>query len=176
MDAITTAILEPADVEGHVAEFGCFKGGLTAKLSLACEFVGKRLLVFDSFDGLPEPEPRDAEHQIERPRTFKPGEYSGTWKRSARTLTAMGASSSARLFPAGSTRRFGISARRLRSPSSTWTWRYRRVRSSCDCCRSSCRAASCSCMTPPDAKLQDVFRDEELLAGASSISTRRASD
>jgi hypothetical protein len=31
-------------------------------------------------------------------------------------------------------------------------------------------------MTPPDAKLQDVLRDEELLAGASSISTRRASD
>jgi len=78
MEALTDAILERSHVEGNIAEFGCFKGGSTAKLSLTAARVGKRLLVFDSFQGLPEPEVWDAEHQIERTRVFKRGEYSGT--------------------------------------------------------------------------------------------------
>lgn len=36
------------------------------------------MVVFDSFDGLPEPEPWDAEHQIGRSRVFTRGEYSGS--------------------------------------------------------------------------------------------------
>lgn len=78
MEIVTDAILARRDVEGAVAEFGCFKGGSTAKLSLVCASVQKRLLVFDSFEGLPTPEDWDAEHQIERVRTFKRGEYAGT--------------------------------------------------------------------------------------------------
>src|SRR5258708_2453695 len=78
LDAVTDAILGRRDTPGDIAEFGCFKGASTAKLSLAAAAVGKRLLVFDSFEGLPEPEPWDAEHHIERPRTFRAGEYAGT--------------------------------------------------------------------------------------------------
>jgi O-methyltransferase len=74
---ICQAILDRRVTQGDVAEFGCFKGGSTAKMSIACRDAGKRLLVFDSFEGLPEPEEWDAEHKIERPRTFKRGEYSG---------------------------------------------------------------------------------------------------
>ena len=78
MDAITDAVLARRHVPGVIAEFGCFKGGSTAKLSLVAEHVGKRLVVFDSFEGLPEPEPWDADHEIERPRTFARGQYEGT--------------------------------------------------------------------------------------------------
>jgi O-methyltransferase len=78
LTTITDAILERRDLDGEVAEFGCFKGGSTAKLSLACALVEKELLVFDSFRGLPEPEPWDVDHQIERPRQFTAGEYAGT--------------------------------------------------------------------------------------------------
>jgi O-methyltransferase len=78
LDAITDAILARKGTPGDVAEFGCYKGGSTAKLSLAAASVGKRLVVFDSFEGLPDPEPWDAEHHIERPRTFLAGEYAGT--------------------------------------------------------------------------------------------------
>ena len=39
--------------EGDVAEFGCFRGGSTAILSMACALAGKRLFVFDSFQGVP---------------------------------------------------------------------------------------------------------------------------
>lgn len=44
----------PTGVEGHVAECGCFKGGATAKYSHVCFALGRRLVVFDSFEGLPE--------------------------------------------------------------------------------------------------------------------------
>ena len=44
----------PSNVRGDVAEFGCFKGATTANLSLACSATGRRLIVFDSFQGLPE--------------------------------------------------------------------------------------------------------------------------
>jgi len=72
---IARAILERTELPGDVVELGCFKGGSTARLSLICAKAGKRLLVFDSFEGLPDPEPWDAEHQIGRPRIFRQGEY-----------------------------------------------------------------------------------------------------
>lgn len=51
---IVHAVLEiPRSLEGVVAEFGCYKGAATASLSLACALTGRRLVVFDSFEGLP---------------------------------------------------------------------------------------------------------------------------
>jgi len=41
------------DCEGVLVECGCFQGGSTAKLSLLARTTGRRLLVFDSFAGLP---------------------------------------------------------------------------------------------------------------------------
>lgn len=42
------------DTPGEVIECGCFNGGSTAKLSIVAKLTGRRLLVFDSFEGLPE--------------------------------------------------------------------------------------------------------------------------
>jgi hypothetical protein len=42
-------------VEGVVVECGCWVGGTTANLSLICEVVGRNLIVYDSFEGLPPP-------------------------------------------------------------------------------------------------------------------------
>jgi len=54
--AMALKILEtPPDVPGDIAEFGTWKGGATANLSLVCRIVGRRLMVHDSFEGLPEP-------------------------------------------------------------------------------------------------------------------------
>jgi len=39
--------------EGDVVECGCYAGGSTAKLSIVAKSLGRRLLAFDSFDGLP---------------------------------------------------------------------------------------------------------------------------
>lgn len=41
------------ETEGSVIECGCFSGGSTAKLSIVAKILGKGLVVFDSFEGLP---------------------------------------------------------------------------------------------------------------------------
>jgi hypothetical protein len=53
---IATRLLQvPVEMEGMVAEFGCYKGLSSANLSLVCALTRRRLVVFDSFEGLPEP-------------------------------------------------------------------------------------------------------------------------
>jgi hypothetical protein len=42
------------EIRGDVVECGCWKGGSTASLSLVCELVGRKLVVCDSFQGLPK--------------------------------------------------------------------------------------------------------------------------
>ncbi len=44
----------PSDVPGAILEAGAFHGGSTAKLSLVAKLAGRELLVFDSFEGMPE--------------------------------------------------------------------------------------------------------------------------
>ncbi len=76
------AILKiPASTKGAVVEAGCFKGGSTASLSLVCALTGRRLIVFDSFCGLPEPEPDDKVHHcphINKTPVYTKGAYAGS--------------------------------------------------------------------------------------------------
>lgn len=58
--AMAAKLLEiPPSVEGVVVECGCFQGGSTVNLSLLCKIVGRKLIVYDSFEGLPPPTPGD---------------------------------------------------------------------------------------------------------------------
>jgi O-methyltransferase len=58
--AMANKLLEiPPEVEGAVVECGCWYGGSTANLSLICDIVGRDLIVYDSFEGLPPPEKGD---------------------------------------------------------------------------------------------------------------------
>src|SRR6266540_3018626 len=75
---VAAAVIERRDQPGHVIELGAYKGSSAAKLSSACRLAGKRLWVFDSFEGLPEPAMDDAEHQIEGRRCFTRGDYAGS--------------------------------------------------------------------------------------------------
>ena len=43
----------PPAVEGVIVEAGCFRGGSTAKFSMVASILGRDLVVFDSFEGLP---------------------------------------------------------------------------------------------------------------------------
>lgn len=68
--------LEP---DGDLVECGCYQGGSTAKLSLLAEAVGRRLLVFDSFAGLPQAsggESRDYDVRLSRKPRWDSGRYS----------------------------------------------------------------------------------------------------
>ena len=42
------------DAEGAIVECGCFNGGSTAKLSVLAKITGREMVVFDSFEGLPQ--------------------------------------------------------------------------------------------------------------------------
>jgi O-methyltransferase len=75
---IQAIISLPRRVNGVVVEAGCYKGGSTAKFSLAADIAGKDLVVFDSFQGIPannEPRGRDI---VGGPPRFKQGQYCGT--------------------------------------------------------------------------------------------------
>lgn len=68
----------PTKTKGDVVECGCWKGGSTINLSIICEITGRRLHVYDSFEGLPQPKKGDPIAQ----KTFKdgwlPGVFGGT--------------------------------------------------------------------------------------------------
>ncbi len=54
---LATEILSlPAAITGDVIECGCWKGASTAALSLVCGLTGRKLIVCDSFAGLPNDE------------------------------------------------------------------------------------------------------------------------
>jgi len=78
LDFIRTILNIPPEREGVVVEAGCFKGSSTAKFSLAAGIVGRILVVFDSFEGIPENyEPHDKDI-FGRNVGFKKGDYYGT--------------------------------------------------------------------------------------------------
>ncbi|MBV9302341.1 MAG: class I SAM-dependent methyltransferase [Acidobacteriaceae bacterium] len=68
----------PPEVPGVIVEAGCCKGGSTAKLSLAAALAGRELVVFDSFEGIPDnSEPHDKNIWGGEVK-FAEGDYAGT--------------------------------------------------------------------------------------------------
>lgn len=78
MTRIVREIFDVADdLPGCIVEAGAFKGGSTAKLSIAAAEAGRRLVVFDSFEGIPDnDEPHDTTI-FGDPARFEPGSYAG---------------------------------------------------------------------------------------------------
>ncbi len=64
----------PSETPGAVVECGAFLGGSTAKLSLAASLSGRKLIVCDSFEGLPQVGTVD--HMEQKP-DFVTGAYQG---------------------------------------------------------------------------------------------------
>ena len=69
--------------EGDLVECGCYTGGSTAKLSIVAALTGRRLLAFDSFEGLPAPRPEEQRDLHVRrgaraDHLWAAGEYTGT--------------------------------------------------------------------------------------------------
>lgn len=84
--AMTSKILEtPPEVLGDIIECGTWKGGSAANLSLVCKIVGRKLKVYDSFEGLPEAKPSDQYVKI-----IKKGDYCGTLDEVKRNITKHG--------------------------------------------------------------------------------------
>lgn len=79
---MATEILKvPPQVEGCVVECGSFKGGSATNLSLVCELCNRKLEIFDSFAGLPEPSGADQRHVlvgVQEIHTYEEGAWCGT--------------------------------------------------------------------------------------------------
>lgn len=73
-----------------VLEAGCGKGSSTAKLSLAVRMAGGRLLVYDTFRGIPDNDERH-QHLDGRPVVFRAGAFRGSLASVQRTVTDLGA-------------------------------------------------------------------------------------
>ena len=84
--AMCLLILEtPPDVKGDIIECGTWKGGSAANLSLIARLTGRKLRIFDSFQGLPEGQPEDREG------FYATGDYCGTLDEVKSNITKYGA-------------------------------------------------------------------------------------
>lgn len=76
---MATEILKiPPKTKGDIIECGCWKGASTAGLSLVCKIAKRKLIVADSFQGLPEDD-KEVVHQYPHAKIFgyyKKGMYS----------------------------------------------------------------------------------------------------
>ncbi|WP_224333415.1 TylF/MycF/NovP-related O-methyltransferase [Haloprofundus halobius] len=79
---VATQILQiPVDDGGVVVECGCYLGGSTANLSLVAGLCDRTLVVFDSFEGMPEPDEADRAHvlmQSKQVHTYEAGSWRGS--------------------------------------------------------------------------------------------------
>lgn len=71
--AMALKVFETApDVAGDILECGTWQGGSAVNLSLVCKIAGRKLLIYDSFEGLPEGKEED------RQGFYETGEYCGS--------------------------------------------------------------------------------------------------
>ncbi len=73
-------LLDSYGVTGSVLECGCFKGFSTCCLSWVCDFLGRNLIVADSFQGLPE-----VEHTF-----YEKGDFRGDFEGVVSTVSTLG--------------------------------------------------------------------------------------
>jgi hypothetical protein len=76
----------PSELPGDVIECGAYKGASAASLSLVCRITGRRLRVYDSFQGLPPARLGDRQASY-----FKEGEYCGTLEEVRQNIGRYGA-------------------------------------------------------------------------------------
>jgi hypothetical protein len=60
------------DVPGDIEECACWKGSSAVNLSLVCKIVGRKLRIYDAFEGLPPGELHDPQA-----KHYREGEYCG---------------------------------------------------------------------------------------------------
>lgn len=75
----------PPEVEGIVVECGAWKGGSAANLSLVCKIAGRKLRIFDSFEGLPRGQ------RVDRQAVYDVGDYRGSLEEVKENIARCGA-------------------------------------------------------------------------------------
>ncbi len=74
-------LMIPSSLKGDVIECGCFKGCSSANLSIICDMVGRKLILCDSFEGLPVLDEGDKVHYNifqKKVRLYEKGHFTGS--------------------------------------------------------------------------------------------------
>lgn len=93
MELAAAVLRVPRETPGSVVECGCYMGGSTANLSLVCAMTGRKLMIFDSFEGLPEPQQYDRwHHAIHAQHTdiYYKGRFAATKETVQRNISRFG--------------------------------------------------------------------------------------
>ena len=90
--------LSPANA-GVIVEAGCFKGGSTAKFSIAAEIKNRKLVVFDSFQGMPENYEQHIKDINGRSVGFAQGGYCGNLEEVKRNVQRFGKIKNCKFIP-----------------------------------------------------------------------------
>jgi O-methyltransferase len=90
LEFVQTILELPKDVEGVLVEAGCFKGSSTAKFSLAAALADRELVVFDSFQGIPENDEPHSDNIFGGDAVFKKGDYAGSLEEVKATVARYG--------------------------------------------------------------------------------------
>lgn len=78
------------EARGVVAEAGSFKGGSGAKLSLAAKMAGRKLFVFDSFEGIPAHNEKHGKNIFGGDAYFPLGSYKGSLEEVKKNINSFG--------------------------------------------------------------------------------------
>lgn len=90
LDFIQTILRLKPNSKGVLVEAGCYQGSSTAKFSLAADIVGKELVVFDSFQGIPEHSEAHSKNIFGGLACFNRGDYSATLEEVKRNVSKYG--------------------------------------------------------------------------------------
>lgn len=81
--------ISPED-RGVLVEFGCYKGASSIALSIAAKFTGRKLIIFDSFEGLPVTD-RNVHNFWGEAIDYKRGEFKGSFEEVRNNIERYGA-------------------------------------------------------------------------------------
>ena len=87
---IEAILAAPEAVQGCVVEAGTYKGGSAAKFSLAARRAHRRLVVFDSFEGIPQHNESHTKNILGWDVDFPPGSYAGSLEEVKRNIGLYG--------------------------------------------------------------------------------------
>jgi len=87
---IKAILLIPLEEKGCIVEAGSFKGGSAAKFSLAAKIAKRELVVFDSFEGIPQNEESHGQSIFGDPASFDKGSYCGKLEEVISNITKYG--------------------------------------------------------------------------------------
>jgi len=87
---ITSILLIQPDQRGCIVEAGSYKGGSSAKFSLAAKAAHRELVIFDSFEGIPEHNESHDKSIFGAPVSFNKGSYYGSLEEVTINITKYG--------------------------------------------------------------------------------------